>query len=413
MTACGGGGSSTSATPQAATVAVTVSSPSITTAQALMVTVGVTGSGATPTGSVTLTGGGYTSVATTLSGGKATIDIAAGALAVGSDTLTASYTPDAVSSSTYTSALGHSSAVSVTAPVVSATITIDGSSVVAPVSFRQVGINLGAWAGADVTATNPSTLKEVQSVGSTFVRWPGGSYADVYHWAGAAPYVSATAATNCNPTDSTTTPITYAADAAYLPNNNWTDYETSIGVPGGIETAVTLDFGTDAACNSGGSAAEAAAWVANAKANNYAVKYWTVGNEEYGSWEADLHPYSPASQYGGTGGHWGSVYTTAMNGSTGYYESIKAADPNAEVGAVIEIDGMDNSDGWNAAVLGCTTVSGPTSCSKVGTGAQFDFLEVHDYQQGPGGESDSYLLGPAITEFDDVITTLRAELVAP
>jgi hypothetical protein len=90
------------------TVAVTPSASSINTAQALTVTVAVSGGtgNPTPTGSVTLTGGGYTSAATTLSAGLANINIPAGKLAVGSDTLTATYTPDSGSSSTYTSATG-------------------------------------------------------------------------------------------------------------------------------------------------------------------------------------------------------------------------------------------------------------------------------------------------------------------
>ncbi len=95
------------------TVTVTVSASGITTAQALSATVTVSGT-PTPTGSVTLTGGGYTSVATTLTSGSASINIPSGSLAIGSDTLTASYTPDANSSATYNSATGISSVVSVT-----------------------------------------------------------------------------------------------------------------------------------------------------------------------------------------------------------------------------------------------------------------------------------------------------------
>ena len=62
------------------TVTVTPSPSSITTTQALSVTVAVSGGlgNLTPTGSVTLSGGGYTSAATTLSGGSATINVPAG-----------------------------------------------------------------------------------------------------------------------------------------------------------------------------------------------------------------------------------------------------------------------------------------------------------------------------------------------
>jgi hypothetical protein len=61
-----------------------------------MVTVTVNGGSGnpTPTGSVTLTSGTYASGAVTLSGGSAMINIPAGSLAVGMDTLTANYTPD-------------------------------------------------------------------------------------------------------------------------------------------------------------------------------------------------------------------------------------------------------------------------------------------------------------------------------
>jgi len=100
-------------TVTAATPAVTVTpgSTGITTAQALSVTVGVSGGtgNPTPTGSVTLSGGSYTSAATALIGGSSTINIPANTLAVGSYTFMASYTPDSSSSSEYGSALGTAS----------------------------------------------------------------------------------------------------------------------------------------------------------------------------------------------------------------------------------------------------------------------------------------------------------------
>ena len=104
------------------TVTVTPGASSITVGQTLAVSVAVTGAGGTATGSVVLAGGGYTSAATTLSGGNATINIAAGALALGTDTLTATYTPDAGSSTNYSSASG-SNTVTVT-PKLMPTVTV-------------------------------------------------------------------------------------------------------------------------------------------------------------------------------------------------------------------------------------------------------------------------------------------------
>jgi len=79
-----------------AAAAVTVS-PAQTTLSlntALNVTATVTGTGVAPTGTVTLSGGGYTSPAGTLSGGSYTVTIPANSLNAGTDTLLVSYSGD-------------------------------------------------------------------------------------------------------------------------------------------------------------------------------------------------------------------------------------------------------------------------------------------------------------------------------
>jgi pseudomonalisin len=86
---------------------VNSSANSITIAQSLTVTVVFNtppGAPKAPTGSVTLTSGSYHSAPATLTGTSVTIDIAAGALPLGNDVLTANYTPDSASASIYSSA---------------------------------------------------------------------------------------------------------------------------------------------------------------------------------------------------------------------------------------------------------------------------------------------------------------------
>jgi hypothetical protein len=80
----------------------------ITTAQSLPVVVSVSAENGqpTPTGTVTLTSGNYTSSPTVLNGGTATILVADGLLPAGTDSLTAIYTPDAQSSAFYPSGMG-------------------------------------------------------------------------------------------------------------------------------------------------------------------------------------------------------------------------------------------------------------------------------------------------------------------
>lgn len=135
-------GNATTDTP---VVTVQPSSSSVTTAQSLSVSINVAGvSGEpAPTGSVTLTSGSYSSAATTLSSGAATISIPAGQLAAGADTLTAAYTPDSSSSSTYNSASG-SATVSVTqTPAGSFSLSNTGS----------ISISPGATTGNTTTIT--------------------------------------------------------------------------------------------------------------------------------------------------------------------------------------------------------------------------------------------------------------------
>ena len=130
------------------TVTVTPSSSSITTAQALTVTVAVSGGSgsSTPTGSVTLTSGSYSSASATLNAGGASINIPAGSLATGADTLTVTYAGDANFNSTAGSA-----SVTVATPI-------------SP-SFTDTGTAVTVAAGA--TTGNASTITVTPSGGFT------------------------------------------------------------------------------------------------------------------------------------------------------------------------------------------------------------------------------------------------------
>ena len=126
---CGSGTSSQVSTSPpvagAVTPMVTVSvSPtaSLSTAQALSVTVGVTSASGAPSGTVILSSGNYASFPVSLSGGQAVISVPAGLLAVGTDALTANFIPSNAAS--FSSASGSASvsvvASGAAAPVVTA-----------------------------------------------------------------------------------------------------------------------------------------------------------------------------------------------------------------------------------------------------------------------------------------------------
>ncbi len=164
----------------APTLKVTPALKSLTTAQALTVAISVNGAGGKPVpqGWLTLESGGYGSAATALGSGSASIRIPAGALSPGAaDKLTATYTPNAASSSTYKSASG-SATVSVTVPTYK--LTIDsahpGSGVtvnaypagIGNIGFGTTPFTLTYKAGTQVqlTASSPSD-------GFYFLSWSG------------------------------------------------------------------------------------------------------------------------------------------------------------------------------------------------------------------------------------------------
>jgi len=345
------------------TVTVTPSLASITTLQDLKVPVTVSGDSGdpAPTGSVIVTSGSYTSAAATLSNGSASFTIPAGSLAVGSDTLKVTYTPDVAGSALYNSATGTSSAVTV---VAASSVTVDPLSVGPVVTSQILGMNMAAWVDPTLSAILPA----LQAAGIKTIRWPGGSWADNYHWAGN---------TLCNGS----------------PNSNATfdKFISNLVTPGDFDVALTANYGTGLTdstsgnCGGSGDPTEAAAWAAYALANGGHVSHITVGNEDYGSWETDNHPLE----------HDATTYAAAT--ATGYYPLIKAADPNVLVGVSVNAGDTSsgNSAGWDPIVLAQAT---------------YDFVEYHFYAQAPGKESDTYLVQQAAQALTTNLKTIKAEL---
>jgi hypothetical protein len=357
------------------TVTATPGASSITSTQALAVTVAVSGGSGnpTPTGSVTLTSGSYTSAAATLASGDATFNVPSGSLAVGSDTLTASYTPDSASSSTYNSATGNAG---VTVAAASTTVTVNQASTGLAVTDQILGMNLAAW--YDVVGNATAVNGAFAQAGIKAIRWPGGSWSDEYHWQ--------TPNNSSNPN----LPFMCENNSSGVPNGStsWGGYSTfgqvvtSIVQGGNYDLALTADYGTNAACTGPGVPSEAAAWVAAALTDGITVSHMTVGNEEYGTWETDLH--NPPNN--------AATYAAATAGSTGYYALIKAASPKTLVGVVVN---PGNSPAWDPTVL---------------ADAPYDFVEYHYYPEAPGAESDTFLVQQAAQGLTANINTLKAEL---
>jgi hypothetical protein len=259
-------------------------------------------------------------------------------------------------------------------------VSIDAGTVGSAISPDMVGANLPAW--TDNTQSYQATA--MKTAGLHLIRWPGGSFADDYHWAGTA---FASPGSTLSPS---------ACEGAYFdPDSTFDNMMTYAANPASLDVAITLNYGTNAACTGPGTPTEAKDWAAYAVGKGYNVKYWTIGNENYGPWETDMHasPQSP------------STYVAAVTGASGYYAKVKAADPSSKVGIVASGPGYYSA--WDQTVL-------------PGALGSYDFVEYHYYaQQGVGAgsapgdaESDSYLLGQGIDDFGTALDGLRAELTS-
>jgi hypothetical protein len=220
------------------------------------------------------------------------------------------------------------------------------------------GASIVTWYDFRQSFVNPSLRKSDIKL----VRFPGGSESDAYHWEDGGSL--------CD-------------KMGYItPGATFDHLMTDVSGPLGIDVAVTLNYGSNRACNAGGEPSEAAAWVAEAKSHGYRAEYWTVGNEVYGSWEYDLHanPHDPRT------------YANAVR--TGYYPAVKKANPQAKLGVVVN---TPDDRAWNNVVLR--------------KAQPFDFVELHYYPQY-NVDSDSFLLGRAIDNFASDLAGLRKQMTA-
>ena len=240
-------------------------------------------------------------------------------------------------------------------------VTVNPKQRIRKVDRRVFGLNAAAWDGA---YDSPNTTALLTEINNQSLRFPGGSLSDVYHW-------------QTNTSDGQTF--------------NWaTSYDKFVPAAAATHAAVyiTANYGT-------GTPEEAAAWVNHAnKVQRNNVRYWEIGNENYGSWEADnnARPHDPVT------------YATRFKE---YWRQMKAVDPSIKIGAVVVLgeDAYANytdhpvtnartgvvHNGWTPVMLDTLKQLGVTP----------DFVSYHRYEQGPGGESDLFLLNSAASWAND------------
>ncbi len=303
-----------------------------------------------------------------------------------------------------------------------ANVTINATNVISTVQAGAFGMFMAVWDG-----WGPGTAAPLKQAGVTALRYPGGSYADIYHW---SAYLT-------SPVDGEDGNYGYLSGSTTMPDFiNLLSNAQSLAV-------ISVDWGSGflwnasktamAVPSTNGTPQEAAAWVAycNAVTNLYGttndvqigtdalgnnwqtagywamlraasplvhddgynflrmshpapvgVKYWEIGNEPYGNgyyggegWENDYALPYPYTNY--------TRYANALLSPAAYGQSVKAfsiamkaVDPTIKVGAFSStppgdyswdyLSGVNNGEHWTPQVL--------AQC-----GSNIDFLIVHWY----------------------------------
>jgi hypothetical protein len=286
--------------------------------------------------------------------------------------------------------------------------TVNAGAVVGAASTNVLGVNLAFW---DDKLTTAQTQSLVQAAGLDTFRFPGGSSSDDFHFNVAANYSDAAANNipqfaefiasvggtgvvtldygsgspqeaeaelaylNGSPTDTTSigTGIEWNDSISQWQNVNW----QTVGYWASLRAASAL--GTDDGLN----------FLRISHAAPFTgINYWEVGNEEYGSWEIDHH---------GTAGP-GGVSTGAQHDPATYasfaasFASFVASDQSNLPAIQIGIDSEDptgaSDNNWTKNVV----------TDLFANGFEPGFISDHSYMQGPGSESDSFLLNDTVSD---------------
>ncbi len=258
-----------------------------------------------------------------------------------------------------------------------AAVTIDAAAGLGAIPAHAIGLNTAVYDGYMNDTAIPPLLK---AAGVDALRYPGGSYSDIYNWQ----------------------TQTAAAGGYVAPNTSFSDFMATANAAGAAPI-ITVNYGT-------GTPSLAAAWVQAAASDS--VAYWEVGNEVYGNgtyganWEADAHCETslngpavtvgsePAQTYDCGPAQYAANFLQ-------YQSAIHAVNANAKVCVVLTTpgfwpDNVTNSEypqSWNQTVL--TALGASTQC-----------VIVHYY---PGGSTTAGMLtDPA--DIAGIVSTLHSEL---
>ncbi|MGD0678691.1 MAG: hypothetical protein ABSC94_25060 [Polyangiaceae bacterium] len=232
-----------------------------------------------------------------------------------------------------------------------------------------IGIDTAVYDGYLISSAVATSLK---AAGVQALRYPGGSYADIFNWQ--------------------TTTVNGTGNVYVDTTDTFDNFMNTLVNPAGAKPIITVNYGSNTTNNGPADPSEAAAWVTYANiTNKYGITYWEIGNENVGNgyydnedWEYDLHflDQTAADRVGQ------SVLSPVSygNNSVAFINAMKAVDPTIKCGVYqLAPDAYPNTltPSYNSQVLR-------------GSASVIDFVIIHWYPCGA-----------------DVATCLQAPLLIP
>ncbi|RSL19413.1 putative Ig domain-containing protein [Edaphobacter aggregans] len=385
---------------------------------------------------------------------------------------TISGTPTVAGASTFTIAVNDSSPTQLTAnatytvTAVNTVVQVNAASTLAVVPQTGFGIHTSVYDSSLSDTTNLPGL--LQTGGVTVMRYPGGIYSDVYHWA----------QNTLTPFFASVPPACGSTQNGYLaPNTDFGHFIKTLQAVG-AQAIITINYGTSVAnstaaktigsynqntCsnpNTAGQPQEAAAWVAysNGSPSNtqvigidaagfdwktvgywaslraatpiatddgynflrigqsaaLGIKYWELGNEIFyngynanQNTETDLHaPYVYPSGYGTTSIYNSRAMVPALSPSSYGTNAIPFIQAMKAVDSTIKIGFVMSSP----QVDPIPATWNPAALQAVCAGANFDFAILHYYPGSYNNVTAAQLFSLPQKNMPALVTTLKTQL---
>ena len=244
------------------------------------------------------------------------------------------------------------------------TVSVNGALPIRTITETMFGGNLTTWDGAQ-SGGNTTFNALLKASGRTQMRWPGGSWGDAFLWSDMR-----------GPNNANNWIVTYGQTLTLL---------NLIGHPGQIATPSLqpiVNFpGYWYETEQGHAAAVAAAvaWVQDQSGRTPTAKYWEIGNEIGGPWEAGWFE-------GISGTYYGDKFAD-------FYLAMKAVNPTIRIGACAEPYHELQPWGWYEGYWTFDTLT--TAQAK---GVVPDYLIIHQYPGSSTADGNPTLLADRVND---------------